>query len=189
MGTTLGEVSVTLLMNVQQFLTGSKTAQTNISAIEKQGLTANQKLSSSFGSLFKTVGGGLLVFGLLKKGIYDSVQAYFQSIDANKRLLAAVDGNIEKFKELEAQANRLQSITIYSDETIKDGQTFLAMQDRINELEWQNAQLEEYKYKYDALLQDNIDHSVRMTGNMLKLFMTPGVVEAFQQNKDVAASS
>lgn len=65
----------------------------------------------------------------------------------------------------------------------------LAMRDRINDLEWQNAQLEEYKYKYDALLQENLDHSMRMSGNMLKLLMTPGVVEACQANKDVATTS
>jgi hypothetical protein len=58
MAATLGEVSVTLLMNMGSFLSGSKTAQANISAIEKQGITASQKLTTGFSSMFKTVGGG-----------------------------------------------------------------------------------------------------------------------------------
>lgn len=133
MAATLGEVSVTLLMNINQFLTGSKTAQTDIAAIEKQGLSATSKLSANFGSLFKTIGGGLIVFGLLKRGLVDSVKAYIEAKDSSDRLTAALDGNIDKAREFEQIAGRIQSMTIYGDELVQDGFTFLAGQQRTEE--------------------------------------------------------
>ncbi len=133
MAATLGEVSVTLLMNINQFLTGSKTAQTDIAAIEKQGLSATSKLSANFGSLFKTIGGGLIVFGLLKRGLVDSVKAYIEAKDSSDRLTAALDGSIDKAREFEQIAGRIQSMTIYGDELVQDGFTFLAGQQRTEE--------------------------------------------------------
>jgi hypothetical protein len=130
MAATLGEVSVTLLMNMGSFLSGSKTAQANISAIEKQGITASQKLTTGFSSMFKTVGGGLVVFGALKKGLVDSIAKFYEAKDSSDRLTASLDGNIEKAREFEQIAGRIQSMTIYGDELVQDGFTFLAGQER-----------------------------------------------------------
>lgn len=118
----IGQISVTLLLNLSQFTAGSKTAAERMQSLKSTGMT-----------LFKTLGLGIAGYTAFKQVMFESVKAYLASEDANKRLTAALDGNIKKFKELETVADRLQQVTIFDDETIKDSMTFLAMQNRTQE--------------------------------------------------------
>lgn len=59
----------------------------------------------------------------------------------------------------------------------------IEMQDRITELEIENDRLRRFEHDYNELLNDSLAHSHAMMGNTLKLFLTPGVVEACQANK------
>lgn len=133
MATTLGQVSVTLLLQAGQFLSGTKAAGTQLSALEKQGTMSSAKLSSSMSSLFKNVGGGLIAFGLLKKGLVDSIGKFYEAKDSSDKLTAALGGNIEKAKQFEEISARLQQQTIFGDELINDNFTFLAGQERTEE--------------------------------------------------------
>lgn len=58
----------------------------------------------------------------------------------------------------------------------------IEMQDRITELEIENERLRRFEHDYNELLNDSLAHSHTMMGNTLKLFLTPGVVEACQAN-------
>ena len=58
----------------------------------------------------------------------------------------------------------------------------IEMQERITELEMKNEQLIWYKEEYNKLLDSSLQHNQEMISNMFKLCMTPGVIEACQQN-------
>jgi hypothetical protein len=53
----------------------------------------------------------------------------------------------------------------------------LDMYDAIEYLNLEVKELREYKKKYFELLNESIKHGEDMSVNMLKLFLTPGVVE------------
>lgn len=52
------------------------------------------------------------------------------------------------------------------------------LNNRVIELEKQNEDLMYYKDKYFELLNSSIAHGEKMTGQLLQVMMTPGVVEA-----------
>jgi xylose isomerase len=52
------------------------------------------------------------------------------------------------------------------------------MQRRIEHLEAENMELLRYREEYFDLLNGNIEHSREMMGGMLRLALTPGVMEA-----------
>lgn len=60
----------------------------------------------------------------------------------------------------------------------------LDMQSRIHELEREVAELRDYRERYDALLQDGINHNQRMMANMLEVCMTPGVLTAMKAHHE-----
>jgi len=51
------------------------------------------------------------------------------------------------------------------------------MYDAVEYLNSEVEELREYKKKYFKLLDESIKHGEQMSVNMLKLFLTPGVVE------------
>ena len=57
----------------------------------------------------------------------------------------------------------------------------LAMDRKLQEQEHELQILREYRQKYMDLLNSSIDHSKHMTAGLLKLAMTPGVMEACAQ--------
>lgn len=59
----------------------------------------------------------------------------------------------------------------------------IEMHERIRDLEFENERLRRFEHDYNELLNDSLAHSQAMIGNTLKLFLTPGVVEACQANK------
>lgn len=59
----------------------------------------------------------------------------------------------------------------------------IEMHNRITALEQENERLRQYKKDYNDVLNESLAHSQAMIGNTLKLFLTPGVVEACQKNK------
>jgi hypothetical protein len=59
----------------------------------------------------------------------------------------------------------------------------LEMQDKIIELEIENNRLRKYEADYNELLNSSMKHNATMMGNILELCMTPGVVEACENNK------
>jgi hypothetical protein len=59
----------------------------------------------------------------------------------------------------------------------------IEMQNRIVDLEIENERLRKYEFDYNELLNDSLAHSQVMIGNTLKLFLTPGVIEACQENR------
>lgn len=59
----------------------------------------------------------------------------------------------------------------------------IEMHNKILDLEQENERLRRYEKDYDNLLNESLAHSQAMIGNTLKLFLTPGVVEACQKNK------
>jgi hypothetical protein len=61
----------------------------------------------------------------------------------------------------------------------------LLMQSRIEDLEYENSRLRMFEDKYNTMLDESLEHSQRMVGTMLKLVMTPGVIEACQKSKEV----
>lgn len=60
----------------------------------------------------------------------------------------------------------------------------LDMQSRIHELEREVAELRDYRERYDALLQDSLNHNQRMMTNMLEVCMTPGVLTAMKAHQE-----
>ena len=54
----------------------------------------------------------------------------------------------------------------------------IEMQNRITDLEIENSRLRRFEHDYNELLNDSLAHSHVMMGNTLKLFLTPGVIEA-----------
>ena len=65
---------------------------------------------------------------------------------------------------------------------VKMAREVLAMHDRICELEHENYQLRRAVAQHDEFLQETHDHNMRMMGNVMKLVMVPGVVEACNAN-------
>lgn len=58
----------------------------------------------------------------------------------------------------------------------------IEMQERITQLEIQNEQLSWYKEEYHKLMDSTMQHNQVMMNNILKLCLTPGVIEACQEN-------
>jgi hypothetical protein len=59
----------------------------------------------------------------------------------------------------------------------------IEMNERIRDLEVENERLRRFEHDYNELLNDSLAHSHVMIGNTLKLFLTPGVIEACQENR------
>jgi hypothetical protein len=59
----------------------------------------------------------------------------------------------------------------------------IEMDKRIRDLEFENERLRQFEHDYNELLNDSLAHSHAMMGNTLKLFLTPGVIEACQENR------
>lgn len=59
----------------------------------------------------------------------------------------------------------------------------IEMHERIRDLEFENNRLRQYEHDYHELLHSSLAHNQAMMGNTLKLFLTPGVIEACQSNK------
>jgi len=59
----------------------------------------------------------------------------------------------------------------------------IEMNERIRDLEFENSRLRRFEHDYNELLNESLAHSHAMMGNTLKLFLTPGVIEACQENK------
>ena len=59
----------------------------------------------------------------------------------------------------------------------------IEMNERIRDLEVENERLRRFEHDYNELLNDSLAHSHAMMGNTLRLFLTPGVVEACQENR------
>jgi hypothetical protein len=59
----------------------------------------------------------------------------------------------------------------------------IEMNERIRDLEFENERLRRFEHDYNELLNDSLAHSHAMMGNTLRLFLTPGVVEACQENR------
>jgi hypothetical protein len=58
----------------------------------------------------------------------------------------------------------------------------IEMNQRISDLEFENNHLRRFEHDYNELLNESLAHSHAMIGNTLKLFLTPGVIEACQEN-------
>jgi hypothetical protein len=58
----------------------------------------------------------------------------------------------------------------------------IEMNQRISDLEFENNRLRRFEHDYNELLNESLAHSHAMIGNTLKLFLTPGVIEACQEN-------
>ncbi len=65
---------------------------------------------------------------------------------------------------------------------LKFAHEVLAMQERIEDLEYENARLRRFEKDYNDLLNSSLQHNQEMSLNMLKVIMTPGVVEAMKEN-------
>jgi hypothetical protein len=59
----------------------------------------------------------------------------------------------------------------------------IEMNEKIRELEFENERLRQYERDYHKLLNSSLSHNQEMIGNTLRLFMTPGVIEACQKNR------
>ena len=59
----------------------------------------------------------------------------------------------------------------------------IEMQNKIVELEIENARLRKYERDYHDMMEQSIQHSSAMMVNILNLCMTPGVVEACEKNR------
>jgi hypothetical protein len=59
----------------------------------------------------------------------------------------------------------------------------IEMNERIRDLEFENERLRRFENDYNELLNESLAHSQAMMGNTLKLFLTPGVIEACQENR------
>jgi hypothetical protein len=58
----------------------------------------------------------------------------------------------------------------------------IEMQERITDLEMQNEQLSWFKEEYHKLMNSTMQHNQAMMGNIFKLCLTPGVIEACQEH-------
>ena len=58
----------------------------------------------------------------------------------------------------------------------------IEMNRRISDLEFENNRLRRFEHDYNELLNELLAHNHAMIGNTLKLFLTPGVIEACQEN-------
>jgi hypothetical protein len=65
----------------------------------------------------------------------------------------------------------------------------IEMNERIRDLEVENERLRRFEHDYNELLNDSLAHSQVMIGNTLKLFLTPGVIEACEKNKTFGVES
>lgn len=61
----------------------------------------------------------------------------------------------------------------------------IEMHNKITDLEIENERLRQYKKDYNDLLNNSLAHSQETMGNTLKLFLTPGVVEACRKNNTI----
>jgi hypothetical protein len=59
----------------------------------------------------------------------------------------------------------------------------IEMNQRISDLEFENNCLRRFEHDYNELLNESLAHSHAMIGNTLKLFLTPGVIEACQKKQ------
>ena len=58
----------------------------------------------------------------------------------------------------------------------------IEMQTKIVELEIENERLRRYERDYQELMDQSLSHNATMMGNIMKLCLTPGVVEACRNN-------
>ena len=65
---------------------------------------------------------------------------------------------------------------------VKIAHNILNMDDRIARLEAEVARLKWFENAYNELLQSSVSHGETMMNNILKLAMTPGVIEACKAN-------
>ena len=63
----------------------------------------------------------------------------------------------------------------------------IEMDKRIRDLEFENSRLRRFEHDYNKLLKESLVHSHAMMGNTLKLFLTPGVIEACQELKIISS--
>lgn len=63
----------------------------------------------------------------------------------------------------------------------------IELDNRIRDLEVENNRLRRFEQDYNDLLNESLAHSHQMMCNTLKLFLTPGVIEACQENKTFEA--
>ncbi len=61
----------------------------------------------------------------------------------------------------------------------------LSMDERILELEIENARLREVEQRYNQLLDSSLETSRQSAANWLKVLSTPGVIAAIQGEKSV----
>lgn len=59
----------------------------------------------------------------------------------------------------------------------------IEMNDRIRDLERENEHLRWFKEEYHSLLNESEKHHRVMMSNIFQLCITPGVIEACQENK------
>lgn len=122
--------------------TGVQSANKIGNAFEKAGAKMQgetKKTGSSFGQMAGTIGASMAGMGIAL-GVNQVIQFGKASVeafvDAEKNaqlLLFALHGNEGAQKRLLAQATELQNTTIFDDDTIQQGQTFLANQGRTEE--------------------------------------------------------
>lgn len=60
----------------------------------------------------------------------------------------------------------------------------LAMQEKIEELEHEVSMLKWYEENYHDLMSSSSQHNQAMMSNLLKMAMTPGVVDALSNNAE-----
>jgi hypothetical protein len=58
----------------------------------------------------------------------------------------------------------------------------IKMQNRIETLEYENARLQRYEHDYNELLDQSIQHSSAMMRGLMEVCLTPGVMQAIEDN-------
>lgn len=95
----------------------------------KKALKDSHKAASKFGQQMQQVGGmiaGAFAVSSIINYTKESMSAYADQIKSESKLITALKGRRDIADDLISQANKLQSITLFSDEDIINGQALLA---------------------------------------------------------------
>lgn len=185
MAENLGDLKLTLLLEIKQLVDGSKQVQVHLGKVEKQAKqtatgitsvgTASQKTAGDIFAKVKALGalalGYFAVLRPIKEFLSASVKSFLESKDADEQLLASLKNNTQAFEKLTKQASELQSTTIYSDEQIKNIQRFFALQERTPEM---TKKMTDASVQLASVLKVDLDTAMRqvdatMEGNIGRL--------------------
>lgn len=174
MAENIGDLKITLLLEIKQLLQGAGQAVVQLKSMEAQAKTSASAMQSGFtgakaasGQFLMGLGLTTIGFAMLGQKAHEAlsfvVTEFLKAEQSSTRLLFALNNDHEVFQRLNEQAHIWERTTIFDAEDIKDAMSFEAAQGRTEE-----------QIKKTVLAAMNLQSVMGgdLQSNMMKLDMT-----------------